>query len=353
MKKIAIISFTDHGSKLNQKISRALSEMGCTCEAYAIERYADAYQLKPRKESLSDWTGKMFRTQEAILFISATGIAVRSIAPFVQHKAKDPAIVVMDEQGKFVISLMSGHLGGANELTGILAGITGAIPVITTATDVNDKFAVDVFARQNQLCISDIKKVRMISSGILDHKKIGFYSEVPVKGQMPEELVMWEVEKGFREERGIAVSIYEKREFYPQTLVLIPRTVAIGIGCRRGTSMEKIEEKVRKVLEKNGLSMRCIEQIASIDLKKEEEGILGFARKYQLDFVTFTAEELRKAEGDFSPSDFVKNVTGVDNVCERSAVLASESGALIQKKNAGDGVTVALAVRKRSVHFEE
>lgn len=353
MKKIAIISFTDHGSKLNHEIRGRLTEMGYLCEAAAFERYAEKYQLKIREESLGEWTEKMFQTQYAIVFISATGIAVRSIAPFVQHKTVDPAVVVMDEQGKFVISLMSGHLGGANELTGLLAEITGAIPVITTATDVNKKFAVDVFAGKNQLQIDDIKKVRMIASGILDDDETGFYSEFPVEGEIPSELSFWNAKTGFSAERGIAVSIHEKKVFYPQTLRLIPAVVTIGIGCKKGTPEEKIEEKVLQALAENDIDLRSVEQIASIDLKREEQGILDLTKKYGVDFVTFSAEELRNTEGDYSASGFVKTVTGVDNVCERSAVLASGGGTLIQKKTAGAGVTVALAVRKRSVRFEK
>ena len=155
--KLAIISFTDHGSRLNAAVGQALSLQGYDCSSYAAAKYAGKYGLQELSVPLKVWTGEMFEQMDAILFISASGIAVRSIAPYVQDKTKDPAIVVMDEKGVFAISLMSGHLGGANELTGVLANLTGAVPVITTATDVNGRFAVDVFAKKNHCAISDMK----------------------------------------------------------------------------------------------------------------------------------------------------------------------------------------------------
>ena len=150
-RKLAAVSVTAKGCRLNALLCQALSREGYDVEAWGKEPYAGEQGLTPLTEPLKAWTGRMFQEKEGILFIGASGIAVRSIAPFVQSKDKDPAIVVMDEKGMFAISLMSGHLGGANELAGTLANLTGAIPVITTATDVNGKFAVDVFAKKQGL----------------------------------------------------------------------------------------------------------------------------------------------------------------------------------------------------------
>ena len=130
----------------------------------------------------------MFQSMDALLFIGACGIAVRSIAPYLQGKDKDPAVVVLDERGIFAISLLSGHLGGANELTAVLANLTGAIPVITTATDINGRFAVDVFAKKQNLWISDLKAAKAVSAAVLDEEPVGFFSEFPVTGEIPCEL---------------------------------------------------------------------------------------------------------------------------------------------------------------------
>ena len=155
--KLAVISFTERGSRLNRSVSELLRREGIDVESTALAKYAESSGLPPLSGSLHDWTGRMFGSRDALLFIGACGIAVRSIAPYLQGKDKDPAVVVLDERGIFAISLLSGHLGGANELTAVLANLTGAIPVITTATDINGRFAVDVFAKKQNLWISDLK----------------------------------------------------------------------------------------------------------------------------------------------------------------------------------------------------
>ena len=349
--RLAVISFTQHGSRLNEMVSKAMSLQGYDCDSYAIKKYASSYGLKILDQPLQEWTGEMFGKMDAILFIGATGIAVRSIAPFVQSKTKDPAIVVMDEKGVFAISLMSGHLGGANELAGVLANLTGAIPVITTATDVNGRFAVDVFARKNGLYISSMKYAKGISADVLDEKKIGFYSDYPVIGRIPEEMEVWQEGQVFEGTNGICISVYENKEPYRQTLHLIPRILTVGVGCKKGTPAELIREKIQKVLEEQHISERSISRIASIDLKAEEKGLLETARDLNVEFVTYTAEELKNVKGDFTESAFVASVTGVSNVCERSAVRGSDYGVLICRKTAGDGVTVALAVEEYMVDF--
>ena len=349
--KLAIISFTDHGSRLNAAVGQALSLQGYDCSSYAAAKYAGKYGLQELSVPLKVWTGEMFEQMDAILFISASGIAVRSIAPYVQDKTKDPAIVVMDEKGVFAISLMSGHLGGANELTGVLANLTGAVPVITTATDVNGRFAVDVFAKKNHCAISDMKIAKYISADIRDEKKIGLFCDFPVVGRIPEELVSWDPEEVFEGTNGICISLNDRKQPYKQTLHLVPGIVTVGVGCRKDTPFEKIEEKILEVLEKEQISVKSVRKLASIDLKAGEEGILAFAEKYQIPFETYTAEELMQVEGEFTESSFVASVTGVSNVCERSAAAGSRNGRIICRKTAGDGVTVALAADGYSVEF--
>lgn len=349
--KLGIISFTEHGSRLNNAVTAALSMQGYDCENVAMPKYAKKYGIKELETSLGQWTENMFRSKDGILFIGAAGIAVRSIAPFLKHKAEDPAVVVMDEKGMFAISLLSGHLGGANELAGTLANLTGAIPVITTATDVNGRFAVDIFAKKNHLYIANMTYAKEISADVLDEKSVGFYSDFPVIGNVPEELEIWDRETVFEGTNGICVTLDEQKRIYKQTLLLIPRIVSIGVGCKKGTPEELIREKVEGVLEQCHISRHSVEKIASIDLKKEETGLKNLAKNYGVDFVTFSAQELKAVPGSFETSPFVEQITGVDNVCERSAVLASEGGKIIQKKTAGGGVTVALAVKDWSVDF--
>lgn len=334
--KIAIASFTRNGCAWNQKLCAALKKH--SCEGYALEKYGKEAGIPAIAPSLPAWTERMFQKMDAILFIGACGIAVRSIAPYVKSKKTDPAVLCMDEQGKFVISLLSGHIGGANELTEEVAAVTGAVPVITTATDVNHKFAVDVFAVKNHCEICEMELAKEAAALLVDGKTVGFCSRFPVDGTKPEELIP---EEAAKPSMGICITTSEEDSPYERTLHLIPKVITVGIGCKKNTPTGRIEEKVLAALAAAGISPKAVRQAASIDLKAQEPGILQLVEKYGWQYRTFSAEELETAEGEFTPSPFVKKITGIDNVCERSAVLAG--GRLIKKKKAADGVTVALA----------
>jgi cobalt-precorrin 5A hydrolase len=252
----------------------------------------------------------------------------------------------IDEKGKFVIPLLSGHIGGANALAYEIANHLGTLPVITTATDINQKFAVDLFAKKNNLHISRMDYAKGISAAILDEKRVGFESDFPIVGTLPKEMT------GKRDcPYGICISFAEKTEVYDKTLSLIPCIITLGLGCRKGKSSDDIEKVVAKVLEKNDISMDAIANVASIDLKKEEAGLLEFCDKFKLKFVTYPAKVLEKVQGIYTESDYVRSVTGVGNVCERAAILGSGNGIMIQKKYANNGVTVSIAKKDWSVRF--
>lgn len=351
-KKLAVISFTEHGSRLNGQLSDMLAGRGYLCESYSMEKYAARYGLRPLAVSAKAWAGRMFARVDAILFIGAAGIAVRSIAPHLQGKDKDPAVVVMDERGIFAISLLSGHLGGANELTGVLADLTGAVPVITTATDVNGRFAVDLFAKKQNLWIGSLKTAKEVSAAILDEQPVGFLCEFPVMGEIPEELTALRERQPFEGSCGIVIALHEENRPFAHTLHLIPRIVTLGIGCRKGKSAEEIEAAARQALAGAHLSMHSVERVTSISLKKEEAGILAFCEALGIPFETYEPEALLAVPGTFADSKFVRQTVGVDCVCERSAVLGSGNGTLVLKKRAADGITIAAAVREWSVYFE-
>lgn len=342
---LAVISFTLKGSMLNQKIVAVLQSEGNNCKAYALSNYAKECNLQQVTTSLSSWTGDMFIWADAIIFIGACGIAVRSIAPYIKDKLTDPAVLVLDEDGEFVISLLSGHMGGANQLALKLADNIGAKPVITTATDRNNKVAVDVLAKQNGLWIEDKKIIKDISAAVLHNQFVGFVSDFPVNGFIPKEL-----SQEITGELGICVTIHNKFPF-TKTLRLIPKIITLGIGCKRNTSYKQIKEVLDGALKLAGISMDCVKEIASIDLKKDEIGLIELANLYQLPFRIFSSEELNKAEGEFSNSQFVAQTVGVGNVCERAAVLAC-GGQLIQKKYAQNGVTIAIGKQEWSMNFE-
>lgn len=346
--KIALISFSRSGALLSEKIGEFL-EKGNDKVTIAIK---SAYIEGSIEESVKEWTKKQFPIQDAILFVGAAGIAVRSIGPMVESKCKDPAVLVIDEKGKYCIPILSGHIGGANALAQRLSQTFGMEAVITTATDIQGKWAVDVFATQNHLQIQNMKKAKEISARILAGEKLRYQIEekIPVKGNCPEEILIMK-ESGEKEGPDIYSGIYQYPE-WKKTLFLIPKVVILGIGCKKGTDMRVIEQVVEEALQAEHINKVAIKKAASIDLKVKEQGILDYCEKYHLDFQTFPSETLQKIDGAFTASDFVKKITGVDNICERSALCASEGGRLLSKKYAKNGVTVAFAEEKWEVAFE-
>lgn len=351
--KLAIISFTSAGSLLNYRIKKLLASIHhCTC--YYKGKTMQKEELIEVTHGLQEWCKTIFSSVDGIVFIGAVGIAVRTIAPFVKDKTKDPLVLVIDEKANFVISLLSGHIGGGNELSLTLSELLCATPVITTATDINEKFAVDVFAKKNILHITDWKKAKEISASILEGKKIGLLSKLPIEGKIPDELVLVQDKKEDALEEGICISLNENEKPFRSTLNLVPKTVIIGIGCKKDTSPERLESFLLRTLEKQNICLSAIKCIASIDLKAKEACILAFVNKYKLPFVTYSAKELAEVAGEFQESEFVKQITGVGNVCERAAIKSCKSGILLLKKQAYEGMTLAFAREKEmgGIRFE-
>ena len=277
-----------------------------------------------------------------MVFVGSTGIAVREIAPHVRDKATDPAVISVDELGKFVIPILSGHIGGANDLALEIAAALGAVPVITTATDINKRFSVDAWAARNGYVIGSLSRAKAVSAAILE-QDIPLKSDYPIVGTLPNGVIL-----GDFGEVGICISVYRDEPF-ERTLRLIPRILHLGIGCRKGTDISVIREAVDTVLKENNIDHRAVKCVASIDLKAEEAGLLAYCQEEKLPMTFYSNQELKAVPGEFTPSVFVQSITGVDNVCERSALIGAEK--LIVKKNAVNGVTVALAEEHWEVHF--
>ena len=296
--KIGVICFTARGCRTALELREVLTgpEEGDPQENQ-IRVWCKKKDFIPPKGiervegSLREWTGQQFERNEALIFVGATGIAVRAIAPFLEGKTKDPAVLTVDELGHFVISLVSGHLGGANELCRRAAEKLGAVPVITTATDLNRQFAVDVFAKKNGLQIHSMEAAKMISASLLEGDRVAFESCLALEGELPPGLYWKQGKKA--EGWSISVALCPGEE-KGKCLFLIPRAVVLGIGCRKGKSPEELEQFVLETLEKENISIRAVKKVCSIDLKAEEQALLQFCRKYGLPFETFTAEELKK-----------------------------------------------------------
>ena len=346
--RISIICFSLTGYMTAEDLQKDLQGKGYTAEIYKKSKYLDDSIV----ESTGIWAGRHFETDDAIIFVGACGIAVRSIAPYVASKKSDPAVLVIDECGKFVISLLSGHLGGANELTLEVAELLGAVPVVTTATDLHHRFAVDDFGKKNCCGIQNMKAAKEVSAALLAGEPVGFYSEFPWTGKLPEGLEASSEDTQDKPEIGIAVTIHQTCKPFTSTVQIIPRVVTLGMGCRRNKEADVIEKEASVCLADADIYSQAVEKLTSISIKKDEVGLQKLAEDWRIPFITFEEEELSHAEGEFTPSEFVKKITGVNNVCERSAVLGAEQGRLIKNKTGRNGVTTALALRNWEVHFE-
>ena len=374
--RAAVISFTERGREVSLRIRRILEREGIRCRNFARERFCRGEEgLEVFAGELSAWSGDRFGDSEALIFVGACGIAVRAVAPWVRDKFRDPAVVAVDEGGRFVIPLLSGHVGGANRLARLLAGSLGAVPVITTATDVSGKFAVDVFAAENGCAISDRRLAKEISAAVLAGERIPLLSDFPLEGEFPREIyVCKKTAAGGKNLAGSAAGgespAGPAAELEEQTgglriritlsdrerdgeLRLIPRAAVLGMGCRRGVSEEELWRAAERALGEAGVDWRGLRALASVDLKKNEEGLIRLAARLQVPFLTFSAEELNRLPGEYSSSDFVKRTAGVDCVCERAAMAAAclggGRGRLAAGKRAFGPVTAAVAAAEQTI----
>lgn len=350
-KKARIYSFTETGSSLARELCHPLERAGYACTGYTVARFAKQCGQKELTKNWKEEIGKVWG-KEALIFVGAAGIAVRAVAPFVKDKFTDSPVIVLDEKGCFVIPLLSGHVGGAVELAAILADYTGGTAVITTATDVQNKFAVDIFAKENGLVLTSREKAKKISAGILEKKKTGILSEFPLTGEIPPELTVCKTEEELAACQGkIVIRRSMPAKEIPGALYLLPSNLYVGMGCRKGVPETVLSQELSKVLEKHGFVSQQICAIGSIDLKKEEPGLLGVAESLGVKFCTFPAEELENIPTVGAPSEFVRRITGVDNVCERAAKKMCPKGKLIQEKICLDRCTVAIVSNDEEIEF--
>ena len=336
--KASLIAFSRRGLALAQKIAANLpQEYGDTADVSAC--------FGEKKVDLHAFTRQAFAESDLLVFVGAAGIAVRAIAPYIHSKLTDPAVVSVDDGAQFCIPLLSGHIGGANRFARRIAEITGAVAVVTTATDVHGLFAVDDWAARQGYFLENPGAAKRISANLLAGKPVGVCCEFPLEGNLPAGVIQGKFPPDFR------VTLHTG-EGDPEILHIVPPFAVLGIGCRKQTPAEKIEQAFSSFCRENRLSPHAFSRVCSIDLKQKEAGILSFCSQHGLEFVTYSAQQLAALQGAFTSSAFVSKVTGVDNVCERAAVLGAGSGGkLLVKKTVFEGVTLAAAVTAQTVCF--
>ncbi len=339
--KAVLFAYSRQGCRTARRVMDCFSQ--AEIRAYTIQRFSEPGFL-PLPHPSRPLYGEAFSWADTLIFIGSAGIAVREISPFVKDKRTDPAVLCIDERGGFAIPLLSGHIGGANALALRLAAALGATPVVTTATDINGKFSVDAWAARQGLFIADMQTAKSVSAAILEGP-VPLVSDFPIATRLPSGVIAGEIG-----ELGICISCQKKQPF-ARTLLLVPPLICLGIGCRRGISAEAVAAAVDAVLKERQIHPKAVRQVASINLKAEEEGLLAFCKKRGLPLAFYSADALRALPGSFTASERVFRVTGVDNVCERAAMM--QANTLLIEKTVFNGVTVAAAVKSWEVRFEE
>lgn len=292
--------------------------------------------LVEERRNLGSLLPGLWQGSKALIFVMASGIVVRLIAPLIRDKAEDPAVLVVDETGQHAISLLSGHLGGANALTLRVAELIGARPVISTASDLLGLSAIDLWVRDLDLLPANRKALTRASARLVNEGSLPIYCEVPL-GPLPADFT------AVAEPGQAQVIVSWRNETWPAgALLLVPRRIVLGIGCNRGTSREEIEAAVVECLREQGLVREALARVASIELKRDEQGLVDFAETWGLELVFFSKDQLNDVCGP-SRSEVAHRATGAWAVAEPAAILASGSKELLLRKKKWKNVTIALA----------
>ena len=330
--KIAYFYLTNQGETLAKKISK--------------KNPGDLFGKENFKENMQT----AFQTYDALICIMATGIVVRTLAPLLVHKTKDPAVLVLDQEGNYVISLLSGHIGGANELAKEIADYIDGEAVLTTATDVAGKLAFDVFAKKNQLGIENIETLKWISGALVDGKRIDVIANGPIPYIFDEQIRKVE-EPGDNPLVIIDETLYVEAKV--PVLYLRPKNISIGVGCTKNREPKAISEALKTVLREEKIHPCRIANIATIPLKSKEEGIIALAKEYDVPLKIIPKEKIESLDFDrlnINQSAFVKNATGLPSVSTACAYLASYKGKIIRDKVKFKGITIAVAKRENKIY---
>lgn len=296
-----------------------------------------------------------FAKYDYLVCVMATGIVVRILAPLIVHKTSDPGVVVLDQKGKHAISLLSGHLGGANDLARELAAICGGDPVITTATDVAGELSFDTFAKKHGMAIENIQDLKHISGALLEGKEIlvvSDYSFEELKDQKKMKLLSLEEFQTDKEDLPLVIideGFVMREDYQAPVLYLRPRTICAGIGCKRNMEAAPIEEALRSVLKEEGIHPLALSCISTIPLKADEPGILTTAKNLDVPLKIIPTEEIDSLDMEelgIAQSEFVAKQTGVVSVSTASSYLASGKGSILRDKVKFKGITIALSKKK-------
>jgi cobalt-precorrin 5A hydrolase len=355
-KGVAIVAITRIGLETAIKVKEVLNNYGLNATVYAPKKYAQN-EVGVLEKKLPDFFAETYHNVDALVAVMATGIIIRAVAPLLENKLTDPAVIGLDAKGTFVISLLSGHYGGANQLTRIISKGIGATPVITTASEVIGKLSVDELAKILHLSIKNPKSLVAVNAAIVDEKKIVLVVVGDVKFSL-NQVSCYEI-RGAKNsvealeivedyDAGIIVITDDLRigKSSKPITILKTRKIVVGLGARKDSSPESMIEAVESALEKTGLSLGQINSVATVDIKRSSQSMINAVKKLGLPLEFLSVDALRslKYPGLSPDSHMVQEKIGVGGVCERAALIAAgKNSKLLLKKTKLNGTTVAIA----------
>lgn len=343
-KNIVIASITKNGAELGRKIYKKLMSEIDSIELYAKSEYIEIDKEKEIYFPLQHWMGEQIASKDVIIAIMASGIVVRSIAPFIKHKAVDPAVIVIDEGGNFVISLLSGHIGCANQISKYIANSIGATAVITTASDIQNKKAVDIIAMENKLIIGDLTAAKDVTAFMVNDKAVYIIDkdnyikkELNLKNEIP-------LDKKSNTYGIIEVSNSTLTEYKNVAcrVKLIPQNIVVGIGFRKEKTASELIAKVKSSLDNLNIDIRAIKNIATVPIKAEQAAYTELVAYFKCEEYIVSYEKIKEIENRFECSELVEKTLGIGCVAEPCAYIASDKGLCLLKKTKMDGVTISI-----------
>ena len=355
-KGIAIVAITKRGTETALRIKQALTKLELPCKVFAPAKY-ELKGVVPMDKKLPEFVRENYGKVDAFVGVMATGIVIRAVAPLLESKLVDPAVVVVDVSGRFAVSLLSGHLGGANELTRLIAEGIGATAVITTASDVMGKQSVDELATALHLTIENPESLVAVNSAIVNGEKLVLVILDDARISLTK-VLGFDVKKADTLEGAVEiVNCYDAgavisgnsvptNKFSKPVTMLKPKTVAVGLGARKNVDEYALENAVNAALTKLNMPLERVDRLATVSIKKDSASMIKAAEKLGLKLEFVDVEVLRAFKhGDLSPdSEIVERNIGVGGVCERAAlIMAGKKARLILKKTKLNGVPVAIA----------
>ncbi len=347
--KTAIITITANGARLGAGLRDGLPDT----ELFVPEKHLGIVTgpAAPFAGDLKQLINSLWDTKQGLVCVMASGIVVRVIAPLLQGKDRDPAVVVMDDAGRFAVSLLSGHLGGANELARKCASLTGATAVITTATDAHCLPSFDMLAKEQEWIIDDLSRVKVLNTLLLEDEEIAVVDPTGLVEQYFSGRGKLRLHDDFPAalRSGAGGFLFVTNRKLPaqnrasNLLILRPRNLVLGIGCNKGTEADEIEQVVCHNMENLSLSMKSVKCIATAAAKREEPGLLAFAETCSIPVICYESNELNTVRTPSPPSQYAMDAIGAAGVAEPAAILASQGGKLLLSKVKSGNVTLAIA----------